>query len=183
MSPNKKSRSEYSPDSSSSTLFFNPSKGVKLPTISKRIKLWMRIHRIFPNRYSESMVRKHLKLNDSVTFLPNFKSFAGNVFCLGKASLCDTFFLDYAPIIINDGVSFGYQNMVITSTHKLSNFNEIEARQIILESNVWITCRVIILGGVTIGANSVIGAGSVVTRDIPPNVFAAGNPCKPIRNI
>jgi acetyltransferase-like isoleucine patch superfamily enzyme len=73
--------------------------------------------------------------------------------------------------------------MAITSTHKLSNFNEIEARQVIIEANAWITCHVIRLGGVTIDANSVIGSGSVVTRDIPPNVFAAGNPCKPIRNI
>jgi maltose O-acetyltransferase len=118
-----------------------------------------------------------------VTFLPNFKFFAGNIICLGKVSLCDTLFFDYAPIIIEDGVSFGYQNMVITSTHKLSNFNEIEARQVIIEANAWITCRVIILGGVNMGTNSVIGSGNVVTRDIPPNVFAAGNPCKPIRNI
>ena len=73
--------------------------------------------------------------------------------------------------------------MVITSTHKLSNFDEIEARPVIIEANAWITCRVIILGGVTVGANSVIGSGSAVTRAIPPDVFAAGNPCKPIRNI
>ena len=72
--------------------------------------------------------------------------------------------------------------MVITSTHNLSSFNEIEARQVIIEANAWITCRVIILGGLSIGANSVIGSGSAVTRDIPPTVFATGNPCKPIRN-
>jgi len=96
---------------------------------------------------------------------------------------CAIHFFDYAPIIIEDGVSFGYQNIVITSTHKLSNFNEIEARQVIIEANAPITCRVIILGGVTIGANSVIGSGSVVTRDIPPNVFATGNPYKPIQYI
>ena len=49
--------------------------------------------------------------------------------------------------------------------------------------NVWIGSRVIILQGVTIGANSVVGAGSVVTRDIPPSVFAAGSPARVIAPI
>lgn len=49
--------------------------------------------------------------------------------------------------------------------------------------NVWIGCNVTILPGVTIGDNSVIGAGSVVTKDIPANVIAAGNPCRVLREI
>lgn len=52
---------------------------------------------------------------------------------------------------------------------------------VILEANVWLAARVIVLPGVTIGENSVVGAGSVVTRDIPPNVLAAGIPAKVIR--
>jgi len=56
-----------------------------------------------------------------------------------------------------------------------------EPAPVILEENVWLAARVIVLPGVTIGANSVIGAGSVVTRDIPPNVLAAGIPAKVIR--
>jgi len=49
--------------------------------------------------------------------------------------------------------------------------------------NVWIGGGAIVCPGVTIGANSVIGAGSVVTKDIPDNVVAAGNPCRVIRSI
>jgi len=49
--------------------------------------------------------------------------------------------------------------------------------------NVWICAGVIVLPGVTIGANSVIGAGSVVTKDIPPDSLAVGNPCKVIRKV
>ena len=52
-----------------------------------------------------------------------------------------------------------------------------------LEDNVWIGAGVHIMGGVTIGRNSVIGAGSVVTKDVPENVIAAGVPCKVIREI
>ena len=54
---------------------------------------------------------------------------------------------------------------------------------ITIEDNCWIAANVTIIGGVTIGTGSVIGAGSVVTKDIPPNSLAAGNPCRVIRQI
>ena len=54
---------------------------------------------------------------------------------------------------------------------------------ITIGNNVWIGGSVCILPGVHIGSGAVIGAGSVVTRDIPPNVVAVGNPCVPIREI
>jgi maltose O-acetyltransferase len=56
-----------------------------------------------------------------------------------------------------------------------------EPQPVILEPNVWLAARVIVLPGVTIGRNSVVGAGSVVTRDIPADVLAAGIPAKVIR--
>lgn len=55
------------------------------------------------------------------------------------------------------------------------------AKPITVEDGVWIGGGVIVLPGVTIGKNSVIGAGSVVTRSIPKNCVAVGNPCRPIR--
>ena len=55
------------------------------------------------------------------------------------------------------------------------------ARPIVIGSDAWIGGNVIICPGVSIGDRSVIGAGSVVTKEIPPDVFAAGNPCKVIR--
>ena len=56
-------------------------------------------------------------------------------------------------------------------------------KPITIQSNCWIASNVIITVGVTIGEGCVIGAGSVVTRDIPPNSLAAGNPCRVIRQI
>lgn len=52
-----------------------------------------------------------------------------------------------------------------------------------IQDNVWIGANVMVLKGVTIGRNSLIGAGSVVVKDIPANTIAAGNPCKPIRQL
>ena len=57
------------------------------------------------------------------------------------------------------------------------------ARPIKIGSDVWVGGGAVICPGVTIGSKSVIGAGSVVTRDIPDGVFAAGNPCRVIREI
>lgn len=54
---------------------------------------------------------------------------------------------------------------------------------VVIEDDVWIGAQAIILKGVTIGARSVIGAGSVVTHSIPPDCIAAGNPCKVVRRI
>lgn len=57
------------------------------------------------------------------------------------------------------------------------------SRPITLEEDVWIGANAVVCGGVTIGKGSVIGAGSVVTRDIPAGVVAAGSPCRPIRPV
>lgn len=57
------------------------------------------------------------------------------------------------------------------------------AKPITIHDNVWIGGNVVVLPGVTIGRNSVIGAGSIVTKDIPENVIAVGNPCKVLRKI
>jgi len=62
--------------------------------------------------------------------------------------------------------------------------NEMPAsRPVVLEQNVWLGARVIVLPGVRIGKNSAIGAGSVVTKDIPPDVVAAGVPARVIRKL
>ena len=55
--------------------------------------------------------------------------------------------------------------------------------QSLLKKNVWIGANAVVCGGVTIGEGSVIGAGSVATKDIPPMVVAVGNPCRVIRKI
>lgn len=93
--------------------------------------------------------------------------------------------LDVAPVTIGSRTLFGPNVQVYTATHPM-NYQErasgLEyAKPITIGEDVWVGGSVVICPGVTIGDRSVIGAGSVVTKDIPPDVFAAGNPCKVIR--
>jgi maltose O-acetyltransferase len=129
------------------------------------------------------LLNRGLHFPDTISYIPGFKFIVGQLFCGENVGLGDTEFIDYAPIYIGNNVGFSFRNIVITSTHDFTDFNNVIAKSIIIEDNVWITTNVTILPGVRIGKNSVIGAGSVVVNDIPPNVLAVGNPCKPIKNI
>ena len=90
--------------------------------------------------------------------------------------------LDCAPVKIGDNVLIGPNVSIYTAGHPLHyeirNQEYEYAFPIIIGDNVWIGGNVVINPGVSIGENSVIGSGSVVTKDIPNNVIAIGNPCK-----
>ncbi len=96
-------------------------------------------------------------------------------------------FVDDGKIIIGNNVFIAPNVSILTNNHLISpnlrNKNLLYAKDVIIKDNVWIGAGVTILPGVTIGENSVIGAGSIVTKDIPNNVIAVGNPCKVIREI
>jgi acetyltransferase-like isoleucine patch superfamily enzyme len=75
---------------------------------------------------------------------------------------------------------------IITSGHPISPSQRrafVVTRPIKIDRNVWIGAGATIVGGVTVGENSVIGAGSVVTKDVPANTLAGGNPARVIRAI
>ena len=95
--------------------------------------------------------------------------------------------LDCAPVKIGDNVLIGPNVSIYTAGHPLHyeirNQEYEYAFPIIIGDNVWIGGNVVINPGVSIGENSVIGSGSVVTKDIPNNVIAIGNPCKVLRVI
>lgn len=94
--------------------------------------------------------------------------------------------LDVCEVRIGDYTLFGPAVQLYTAMHpmdaQLRRTQEF-ARPVDIGSDVWVGGGAIILPGVRIGSQAVIGAGSVVTRDVPPGVFAAGNPCRVIRQI
>ncbi len=95
--------------------------------------------------------------------------------------------IDVATVKIGDNVMLGPNVAIITAGHPIHyavrNTKYEYGIPITIGNNVWIGANVVILPGANIGDNTVIGAGSVVTKDIPSNVVAVGNPCKPIKII
>ena len=95
--------------------------------------------------------------------------------------------VDDVEIIVGDNVLFAPNVTLTTANHpiapKLRSKGYQYCKKIIIKNNVWICSGAIILAGVTIGENSVIAAGSGVTKDIPANVVAMGSPCRVYREI
>ena len=94
--------------------------------------------------------------------------------------------LDVCPIRIGDYSLFGPAVQIYTPMHPFNaalRRKEEFGKPVEIGSDVWVGGGAIILPGVRIGSRAVIGAGSVVTRDVPDGVFAAGNPCRVIREI
>jgi maltose O-acetyltransferase len=95
--------------------------------------------------------------------------------------------LDVAPVTIGSRTMFGPNVQVYTATHPLNHIERSSGREyakpIRIGEDVWVGGSVVICPGVTIGNRSVIGAGSIITKDIPDDVFAAGNPGKVIRHL
>ena len=129
-----------------------------------------------PKEVREALLRNLLKgIGENVHFEPNFRCEFGFNITIGNNFFAnfDCIMLDGNLITIGDNVLLGPRVGLYTANHAL------DARERIMGG-----CYAHpIMGGVTIGRNSVIGAGSVVTKDVPENVIAAGVPCKVIREI
>lgn len=95
--------------------------------------------------------------------------------------------MDSGKITIGDNVFIAPDVCIVTEEHAMDVEQRVAGLEythpVTIGDNVWICIGAIILPGVTIGADSVIGAGSVVTKDIPPRSLAVGNPCKVIRTL
>jgi maltose O-acetyltransferase len=129
------------------------------------------------------------RLGSNVVLEPPFHCDYGSNISVGADFYANTgcVFLDCAHIEIGDRVLFGPNVQLYAATHPV----ETEARRggleyalpITIGDDVWLGGAVVVLPGVTIGDRAVVGAGSVVTKDVPAEVVAAGNPCRPLREL
>ena len=95
--------------------------------------------------------------------------------------------LDVMEVVIGSRTLFGPNVQIYTATHPIDHVQRASgleyARPVRIGDDVWVGGSAVVCPGVSIGDRSVIGAGSVVTKEIPSDVFAAGNPCKIIRSL
>ena len=128
------------------------------------------------------------KVHDSFLLIPPFYTAGGTEIRVGHNVFVNQncTFYDLGGLDIADDVMIGPNVSIITTGHPLEPSQRRAAtigKPIMIERNVWIAAGATIIGGVTVGKNSVVAAGSVVTRDVPANTLVGGNPARVIRSI
>lgn len=91
--------------------------------------------------------------------------------------------MSLGTITIDDGVMMGPEVALLTVNHEPKNIRVVKTGEIHLKKNAWLGARVTVLPGVTIGENAIVGSGAIVTKDIPDNTIAVGNPARVIRHL
>jgi acetyltransferase-like isoleucine patch superfamily enzyme len=127
------------------------------------------------------------KIDESFLLIPPFFTAGGDEIRVGRNVFVNQncTFYDLGGLDIADDVMIGPNVSIITAGHPLepSQRRSTIGKPIAIEKNVWIAAGATIIGGVTVGENSVVAAGSVVTKDVPPNTLVGGNPARVIRSI
>ena len=128
------------------------------------------------------------KVDESFLLIPPFYTAGGDEIRVGHNVFVNQncTFYDLGGIDIADDVMIGPNVNIITAGHPLDPLQRRTAtigKPIVIERNVWIAAGATIVGGVTVGENAVVAAGSVVTRDVPQNTLVGGNPARIIRSI
>jgi acetyltransferase-like isoleucine patch superfamily enzyme len=128
------------------------------------------------------------KVDDSFLLIPPFYTAGGDEIRVGRNVFVNQncTFYDLGGLDIGDDVLIGPNVSLITAGHPVEPAQRRAVtigKPIVIERNVWIAAGAIIIGGVTVGENSVVAAGSVVTKDVPRNTLVGGNPARVIRSI
>jgi acetyltransferase-like isoleucine patch superfamily enzyme len=128
------------------------------------------------------------KVDESFLLIPPFYTTGGVDISVGRNVFINQncTFYDLGGIDIADDVMIGPNVSIITSGHPIEPSRRhacVIAKPIVIERNAWIAAGATIIGGVTIGENSVVAAGSVVTKNVSPNTLVGGNPARVIRSI
>jgi len=122
--------------------------------------------------------------------MPRFQCSYGTQIPLGARSFVnhDALFMDDAAIVVDDDVRIGPRTQLLTALHPVEDHTRRREGwerplPIHISQNAWLRAGVIVCPGVSIGEDAVVGTGAVVTSDVNPRTFAAGNPAKAIRKL
>jgi len=138
-------------------------------------------------------VRKHLgeiigdTIDESTTVFPPFYTNFGRFIYLGRNVFInhDCSFLDLGGITIEDDVMIGPRVNITSETHplKVADRKTLVPGAVMIKHNAWIGAAATVMPGITIGENSVVAAGAVVTKDVPANSIVAGVPAKVVKEL
>jgi acetyltransferase-like isoleucine patch superfamily enzyme len=128
------------------------------------------------------------KVDESFLLIPPFYTAGGNEIRVGRNVFINRncTFYDRGGLDIADDVMIGPNVSILTASHPLAPSQRRTVtigKPVVIGRNVWIAAGATITGGMIVGENSVVAAGSIVTKDIPANTFAGGNPARVIRSI
>jgi acetyltransferase-like isoleucine patch superfamily enzyme len=158
-----------------------------LANVKRAMAITARLNRLTFNDAVENrslfseLIRK--QVNESFLLIPPFFTAGGDEVRVGNNVFVNQncTFYDLGGLDIADDVMIGPNVSIITAGHPLAPSKRRAftiGKPIVIEKAVWIAAGATIIGGVTVGENSVVAAGSVVTRDVPPNTLVGGNPAR-----
>lgn len=163
------------------------------PEIGEAVNKTMKLSNLLNSSTDTGQIRERLseiigtRIDDSTTVFIPFHTNFGRFITLGKNIFINhaCSFLDLGGITIEDDVMIGPRVNIISENHpvEISMRKTLVPGRVVIRKNAWIGAAAIIMPGVTIGENSVVAAGALVTKDVDPNTLVAGVPARPIKEL